>query len=229
MEEMIRRIGFGVDIVLCIDATLSMEPMLKKLKEHAQTLYQDIIDILERRFKKVYRFRIRLIVFRDYCYDQEKAMLVTGFLELPQQRKDFENCIYSIEALGGGDEPEDGLEALAYAMDSKWSFDTLKKRHLIVVLSDAGTHDLGFGKNVANYPKNMPSEFEELTKWWGSSAHPGRMDEHAKRLALFTPHEDGWKKITDEWRYVLHYTVEAGNGLRELKYEEMVEIIANMI
>ena len=76
-------------------------------------------------------------------------------------------------AFGGGDDPEDGLEALAYAIRSKWNTEGLKKRQLIVVWSDAPAHELGFGKSAENYPKKMAKDFNELTQWWGDKDNTG--------------------------------------------------------
>ncbi len=41
---------------------------------------------------------------------------------------------------------EDGLEALGYAMKSDWNNDGMKKRHVIVLWTDANTHPIGYGK-----------------------------------------------------------------------------------
>ena len=54
--------------------------------------------------------RIRVIAFRDYLADGDSAMMTTDFFRLPEQSKDFERCVKSIHAKGGGDTPEDGLE-----------------------------------------------------------------------------------------------------------------------
>ena len=92
-------------------------------------------------------------------------MLVTNFFLLPQQAREFEACINSIHADGGGDIPEDGLEALAYAIRSPWTTEGEKQRHVIVVWSDAGTHELGFGPGGApTIPKEcLPTCLSSLT------------------------------------------------------------------
>ncbi len=67
---------------------------------------------------------------------------------------------------GGGDAPEDGYEALAYAIRLKWNTaENVKKRHIIVLFTDEDAHPLGFGKTSQYYPKEMPNDYQELTEW----------------------------------------------------------------
>lgn len=224
------KLTYAVDLVLCIDATMSMYPLLDTVKNNAINFYQDLQRVMMSKHKHVHQIRVRIVAFRDYFYDREKAMLVTNFFDLPSQAKDFEACVKSIEADGGGDDPEDGLEALAYAMKSDWNTAAQKRRHVIVVWSDDSTHDLGFGKSAPNYPKGMAKDFDELTQWWGSKRNPGLMDETAKRLLLFTPDMASWSTIRDNWNNVIHYeTKDVGHGLAECDYDQILNAISNSI
>ncbi|MCI7098822.1 MAG: VWA domain-containing protein [Lachnospiraceae bacterium] len=223
------KLTYAVDIVFCIDTTMSMNPILDTVKRNALNFYQDFQRVMNAKKKHVLQLRVRIVAFRDYYYDKEKAMMVTNFFELPAQAEDFETCVKSIEADGGGDDPEDGLEALAYAMKSDWNMNTQKKRHVIVVWSDEGTHDLGFGKVSAHYPKGMAKDFNELTEWWGSRRCPGIMDESAKRLLLFTPSKNSWNMIRDNWNNVIQYESEAGEGLKDYDYDQILNAISNTI
>ena len=223
------RMTYEVDLVFCIDATMSMNPILDTVKNNALNFYQDFHKEMDEKGKKVSQLRIRVVAFRDYFYDKEKAMMVTDFFRLPEMAEDFKACVKSIVPYGGGDDPEDGLEALAYAMKSDWSNGSAKKRHVIVVWSDDGTHNLGFGKKVPNYPKGMPKDFNELTEWWGTKRTPGIMDENAKRLLIFAPDKDSWSMIRDNWNNVIHVESEAGTGLKDCEYSEILDVICNSI
>lgn len=224
------KLNYEVDIVFCIDATLSMDPILDKVKENALNFYQDFQRVMAEKEKKVSQLRIRIVAFRDYYYDREKAMMVTNFFTLPDAADDFEACVKSIIPAGGGDDPEDGLEALAYAMKSNWCNQSAKKRHVIVVWSDDGTHDLGFGISAPNYPKGMPKDFNQLTEWWGSRQSPGLMDENAKRLLIFAPDKPGWSTIRNNWNNVIHaITDDTDIGLSKVEYSEIFEAICNSI
>ena len=223
------RMDYGVDLVFCIDATMSMYPLLGTVKNNALNFYQDFKKVMEAKNKRVGSLRIRLVAFRDYHYDREKAMMVTDFFNLPEQAEEFRACINSIEADGGGDDPEDGLEALAYAMRSDWCTSTPKRRHVIVVWTDDATHNLGFGSDAPNYPSRMPKDFNELTAWWGSRSNPGVMDESAKRLIIFAPNKPSWNTISDNWNNVVQYESEAGKGLMDCDYEQILSAISNTI
>lgn len=223
------RMMYEVDLVFCIDATMSMVDILDRVKDNALYFYQDFTAKMNEKGKKVGQLRIRVVAFRDYYYDRENAMMITNFFNLPDRAADFEACIRSIVPDGGGDDPEDGLEALAYAMKSDWSKGAGKKRHVIVVWTDDGTHDLGFGKSVPNYPRGMPANFDALTQWWGSKRTPGLMDESAKRLLIFAPNKPSWTTIRDNWNNVIHVETEAGQGLRDCEYSEILDVICNSI
>lgn len=224
------RMTYEVDLVFCIDATMSMDIILDKVKENAINFYQDFQNIMDEKGKKISQLRIRLIAFRDYYYDKQNAMMVTDFFHLPEDSPDFEACIKSIIPDGGGDAPEDGLEALAYAMKSDWCDGSAKKRHVIVIWSDDATHELGFGKSAPNYPTGMAKDFNELTEWWGSRRNPGIMDENAKRLLIFAPDKPGWSTIRNNWNNVIHAITEDYDwGLSKVEYTEILDAICNSI
>ena len=224
-----RSLSYGVDVVFCIDATESMDPFLDVVKENALNFYRDFMDVMKEKKKKVQQLRVRVVAFRDYMADGREAMLVTDFFELPAQSRELELCIRSIEAKGGGDDPEDGLEALAYAIKSDWNTEADRKRHVIALWSDAETHPLGYGKAAKNYPRGMAEDFEQLTEWWGSRHAPGIMDESAKRLILFTPSKEYWVTIRSNWNKVIHYESEAGKGIAGFDYEQILNAISNTI
>ncbi len=223
------KMKYNVDIVFVIDATGSMSDLIDIVKNNAINFHSDIQEVMSKKGKTIQDFRIKVIAFRDYIADGEDAMLRTDFFNLPDETEEFKETVNSISAFGGGDEPEDGLEALAFAIRSKWNTEGLKRRQLIVVWSDASTHPLGFGKHIDNYPKKMAADFNELTKWWGDKDNNGYMDYNSKRLILFTPDVPGWSDIRNSWDNVIHYMSEAGKGLEEVNYNQIIDAIAYSI
>lgn len=223
------KMSYTVDIVFVIDATGSMGDLIDIVKNNALSFYSDLSEIMSKKNKVIQSLRIKVIAFRDYIADRKDAMLSTDFFNLPEETDDFRDTINSIEAFGGGDEPEDGLEALAFAIRSKWNTESLKRRQIIVVWSDASTHELGYGKKEPSYPKSMAKDFNELTRWWGDKQDEGYMNYNAKRLIMFTPDVSGWSDITHSWDNVIHYISEAGNGLEEVSYHQIIDAIANSI
>ena len=223
------KIMYNVDMTFCIDVTGSMDNIIDIVRNNALNLYRDVQACMAQKGKHIDTLRVRIIAFRDYLADNEDAMLVTNFFTLPQDAEDLKKCVSSLVAKGGGDDPEDGLEALAYAIRSKWNLEGAKKRHVIVLWTDDDTHDLGFSKRSRFYPNGMAKDIRELTAWWGDAAMPGFMDQEAKRLILFAPDSPGWRQVSDNWDKVLHYTSNAGQGLKEVEYGQIISVISQTI
>ncbi|HNW87316.1 MAG TPA: vWA domain-containing protein [Candidatus Limiplasma sp.] len=222
------QLTYHVDMVFCIDATGSMRHVLDFVKRNALNLYQDVAGAMEKKRKTVSQMRIRVIAFRDYVADGEQAMMASDFFVLPQQAQQFYDCVNGITAKGGGDIPEDGLEALAYAIRSDWTREGVKKRHIIVVWSDAPTHELGYGKIAPWYPEGMAEDFDELSLWWEDEQLGGAMDEGAKRLLIFAPDAPEWNRISSEWSQVVHVQT-VSEGLAELEYQQVIDAVCNTI
>ncbi len=223
------KLTYNVDMVFCIDCTGSMDNIIDIVKNNALNFYQDVTQAMEVKSKHIDQLRVRVVAFRDYLADGKDAMLVTDFFKLPEQAVDFEKCVRSLKADGGGDDPEDGLEALAYAIKSKWDTEGMKKRQVIVVWTDESTHKLGFGSSSEYYPKGMSRDLNELSAWWGAGQYTGFMDNNAKRLVLYAPDAPDWNIVSRNWDNVLHFPSQAGNGLKELEYNQIIDVIANTI
>lgn len=221
-------VTYNVDIVMCIDCTWSMDNILSIVKDHALSFYEDVRNRMTAKRKCIDNLRVRLVAFRDYKADDE-PMLITDFLQMPMQADVFNDCVSCLEATGGGDEPEDGLEALAYSIRSDWDHQGIKRRHIIILWTDASAHELGFGKNSKLYPHNMAKDFSELSEWWGDTNAPAYMDQAAKRLLLFAPDVGAWRAISEGWDNVVHYPSEAGEGLADVDYQQILDCIANSI
>ena len=222
------QLTYHVDMVFCIDATGSMRHVLDFVKRNALGLYQDIVGAMEKKRKVISQLRVRVIAFRDYVADGEAAMMSSDFFTLPQQAQSFYDCVNGIEARGGGDIPEDGLEALGYAIRSDWTREGVKKRHLIVMWSDAPTHPLGHSRIAPWYPDGMARNFEELSLWWEDEQLGGGMDESAKRLLLFAPDAPEWNRVSSEWSQVIHVQT-VSEGLMELEYQQVLDAVCNTI
>ncbi|MBR1759273.1 MAG: VWA domain-containing protein [Lachnospiraceae bacterium] len=221
---------YTVDMVFCIDSTGSMESttgeqkkIINVVKENALNFYTDFKKKMEEEKKPLAQLRVRVISFRDYIADGPYAMKGTDFFLLPQQAAEFEECINGIHAEGGGDIPEDGLEALAYAMKSKWTTQGIKKRQVIVVWTDAGTHVLGFGKGSPYYPKGMPANLAELEDWWEE------MDHYARRLVIFSPLTNYWNYIIDNFEQAYHMETMANAGMADCGYDKILNMLVKSL
>lgn len=167
-----------------------------------------------------------MIVFRDYWADSEdEAMICSDFFDLRTQAADFANFVTGIEAEGGGDEPESGLEALALALQSNWekSQDFARQRYVVVVYTDASAHSLDKGSKPSYYPQNLPQTLDELTDYWSEMPTP------AKRLLLFAPDATPWTIISSAWDNVVQAPSKAGDGLEEYDMDQILDVVANSI
>lgn len=198
VQESLGTLDLYADIVYCIDLTSSMTPVIEKVKETARTLHYQLQKTMRENYQRnVKRLRIRIIGFRDAYCDGSKAFETSEFFNLPEETDAFESFLNSLQAKGGGDIPENSLEALALAMQSDWcktADASIRKRHIIIMFTDAPAHELEQAKDGIDeyYPKNMPESYSELIDWWSGqgslkNAHSVSMDGIAKRIGIFAP------------------------------------------
>ena len=224
------KLTYNVDIVLCIDCTGSMGDIIERVKMNAINFHIDLMNAMEEKNRRITQLRVRIVAFRDYIADGDKAMMTTRFFKLPEEIEEFEQSVLSLKADGGGDDPEDGLEALAYAIKSDWDTSATKRRQVIVVWTDAPTHNLGFAAKSPYYPKEMPRDLAELHDWWeGTAQRSGYVDNNAKRLIMYAPDLPDWNIISSTWGKTIYFPSKAGEGLEEYEYKEIIDVIANSV
>lgn len=220
---------YNVDIVMCIDCTGSMGELLDTVKANALKFYPDLKSKCDEKGKEISELRIRVIGFRDFYADRSMAIQDSGFFNIPTQESDFKSFVNGLQPTGGGDEPENGLEALALAINSDWTTGGDRRRHVIVVWSDASTHPLGLERcKNEYYPQDMPKDLDELTNWWDDE-QSGKMRRAAKRLVIFAPDASSWSDIGLSWNNTIHHPAKAGKGLEEVDYETIMSTIVNSI
>ena len=219
---------YSVDMVLCIDATGSMGSIIDRVKNNALRFHEDLSSSMAEKSKNIDTLRLKVVAFRDYYADGEKAMKESEFFTLPHEKDGFAEFINSVSADGGGDEPESGLEAVALAIQSDWSKSGDKRRQIIVVWTDASAHDLekNNGSKPGNYSSGIPANFDELTDDWEGQSY---MSQTAKRLIIYAPDAYPWTDIANNWENVIHYSSKAGDGLADVDYQEILSAIASSV
>lgn len=218
---------YTVDIIMCIDSTGSMAPIIDTVKNNALRFYEDLMQVMKQKEKAIDTLRVKVISYRDYYYDGDESMLESSFFELPDQNNLFQSFIEDIKAEGGGYEPECGLEALSLAIRSPWNRSGDKKRQIIVVWTDASTHPLEKEQNnkPANYPQHMPDDFDGLTDLWEGQF----MGRSAKRLIIYAPDAYAWTDMANHWDNTIQYPSKAGEGLSEIDYQTILDAIASSV
>lgn len=221
---------YHVDIVFCIDATASMKPVLDLVKDNAVRFYSDVVAALKEKDKTIDRMRARVIAFRDLYVDGADALAISSFFAIPESSAEFETFVRSLKPMGGGDEPESALEALALAVSSDWTTAGSKRRHVIVLWTDASAHRLEKSAETRpmGYPTGIPKTLDELTDAWSGQT----LSQSSKRLIIFAPDADPWSVIGNDasgWENVIWYESRAGAGLDDLTYREIINTIQNSL
>ncbi|MBQ9145798.1 MAG: VWA domain-containing protein [Clostridia bacterium] len=220
-------LDYNVDIVMCIDATGSMHAIIDEVKSNALSFYKKFVAAMEEKEKGVNQLRMKVIAFRDFGCDTD-AMLESDFFILSgdenDQSDEFHAFVNGIVADGGGDLPENSLEALALAMQSDWVRTGSVRRHVIMMYTDAQALPLGARSSARNYPDGMPADLAELHEWWEGQA----MERRAKRLLLFAPDTEPWSDMI-EWQNTFHQASQAGKGCSDTDMAACIHMLVNSI
>ncbi len=216
---------YCVDIVMCIDATGSMSPIIEEVKANALSFYERFIDAMEENDKEVEELRIKVIAFRDFGCDS-KPIEESQFFTLPADNESFRAFVGGSRAEGGGDTPENALEAVALALKSDWTTSGAKRRHAILVFSDAPALPLGARSSSASYPAGMPADIAELGAWWEGTSQTLGSTYQAKagRLIAFVPNSEPWTELQAWNRYWPAFSP-AGTGLNDVDIQSAIDLM----
>jgi hypothetical protein len=223
---------YAVDIVMCIDVTGSMRPVLDSVKDSALSFHERLERMMAEQGKSVSQLRLKIIAFRDFGDNADDAVEETDFLVFPEQAADFEKFVRHLEPSGGGDRPESGLEALALAINSPWERGLDRRRHVIALFTDAPAHPLGMPDALAapGYPHHLPRTMDDLFEQWGyARSQAAVMENSAKRLVLFAPEEEPWAAIAEDWNFTMFFPSRAGDGLEEFEMDQIIHTIAHTL
>lgn len=180
-----------VDIVMCIDNTGSMYEFLQMVKNNALSFGDDLKKYCAGKRRNIVSTRVKVIVFGDL---RECGISQSPMFALPEQSEEYKAFIDGIECGGGGDDPENGLQALALAMQTDWRESVYRHRHIIIMYTDAPAFPLEDpATHTIYYPEGIPSDMRGLTRLWG------RMEKDTKRLVLYAPAVYPWLDISTSW------------------------------
>lgn len=217
---------YYVDIVMCIDATGSMSPVINEVKKNATSIHERFLEGMEEEGKDVEKLRIKVITFRDYKCDAE-PMKESKFFVMPDEVDEFNAYVNGIEVKGGGDLPENALEAISLALKSDWVTESgVRKRHAIIVFTDAEALKFSDRADCAGYPEGMPKDLAELGAWWEGTSQEmgGSYDPIAGRLVVFAPNAYPWSDIQAWNRYWPSFSP-AGAGLEDVDIQNAIDLL----
>ncbi len=229
---------YKVDIVMCIDVTGSMQDCIDTVKNRALQFGPDLQDALKAASKNVSDVRVKVIGFRDFEADGSSSLQESRYFNLSDQGssdpEEYKQFVSNLVADGGGDEPENSLEALSLAIQSDWVQTGDKRRHVIVMFTDASAHKLeDANRSNPYYPANMPASLEELTDIWLTPASGQtskiKLKQPAKRLVVFAPQMYPWPEIYESWNQVVYNPSKAGEGLDDVSWEDIINAIVGSV
>jgi hypothetical protein len=175
---------------------------------------------------------VRIVEFRDLRHDGPNAIQGTPFFVLPDQAEEHGRAISRLTARDEpGPVPESALEALAVAIRSDWERSRDKRRHIIVVCTDAPAYPLGLHElpNPDGSSAPWPTSWEELQAMWGDEIDEGEMEYAAKRLVVFAPNDYPWNEIMDSFENCAWLESAAGQGMVEIDVKEIIAAIAGSV
>ena len=230
---------YKVDIVMCIDVTGSMQDCIDTVKGRALQFWPDLQEALKAASKNVSDVRVKVIAFRDFEADGPNAIEESRYFNLSDQGssdpEEYKAFVSGLVADGGGDEPENSLEALAMAIKSDWVQTGDRRRHVIVMFTDASAHKLEEA-NTSNpyYPAEMPTSLDELTDLWmtpssGQNGGKTKLKQPAKRLVVFGPQMYPWPELFEAWDQIVFNPSKAGEGLDDVSYDDIINSIVGSV
>ncbi len=239
---------YSVDLVICIDGTGSMRKMIENVKNAAKTFYSLFLQAMEENDppKKVKPdgLRVKVIVFRDFADSSSTPLESTdGFFNLqnPAELDAFNRFVDGIENIGGGDLPENALEAIATALKSEWEPRGGRfRRQAILVFTDTLTYDLNNPQRrlADTYPSGMPRDLTELGNIWevGDQELAPYYSPQNGRLIIFAPPHTGlenddpehrtieWERFSS-WSRVWVVPVEANGGCADVDMKQALAVL----
>ncbi len=155
-----RGVGQGrpVDIVFVIDVTESMQPYIDAIKQNMVNFAHDLAANNR-------DYRLGLVTFEDYTVSKYPDCNCPYRKTLTPDVNQFINWVGTLHATGGGDIPEDQLDALAYASTLPFR---PKAQAILILITDAPCHKKGDGPDrtgdeAYRQHKNPNADVTELT------------------------------------------------------------------
>jgi hypothetical protein len=132
-----RGVGQGrpVDIVFVMDVTESMQPYIDAIKQNMVNFAHDLASNNR-------DYRLGLVTFEDYVVSKYPDCNCPYQKTMTSDVNQFINWVGTLHASGGGDIPEDQLDALAYA--SSFPFRP-QAQGIVIIITDAPPHHKGDG------------------------------------------------------------------------------------
>jgi hypothetical protein len=157
-----RGVGQGrpVDIVFVLDVTESMQPYVDAVKQNIITFAHDLASNNR-------DYRLGLVTFEDYVISQYADCNCEYRNTMTSDVQKFIGWVGTLHATGGGDIPEDQLDALAYAANLPFRPEA---QGIVILITDAPPHLAGDGPDRQGdeaYHQHHPDANADVTSLTG--------------------------------------------------------------
>jgi hypothetical protein len=156
--------GRPVDIVFVLDITESMQPYIDAVKQNMINFAQDLAQNHR-------DYRLGLVTFEDYVVSAYPDCNCEYSKTMTADVQKFIDWVGTLHAGGGGDIPEDQLDAISYAATLPFRPDA---QGIIIFVSDAPPHVAGDGPDATGdsaYRLHHPYRDPAGKCWYG---YPGQ-------------------------------------------------------
>lgn len=188
--------SFHIDIVICLDVSGDMAAYIDKTRGTIKFLPEGLVEYMEMEGKSVDKLRVKFITFSDFATEGADAIHETKFFDYFEQKEEAFAFIDGVQPKGGGDKAENALEALALAIKSDWTTEGKRRRHVIIMITNAPAHSLQYRSDCEGYPEGMPKDLAELGDWWED------VDRWYQRILItFAPNVSPWTDMEGWSRY----------------------------
>ena len=172
-----RGVGQGrpVDIVFVLNVTESMQPYIDAVKQNVIAFAQDLQSNSR-------DYRLGLVTFEDYVVSSYPDCNCAYRNAFTSNVKQFTDWVGTLHAGGGGDIPENQLDALAYA--AKFPFRP-EAEGIIIIVTDAPPHHDGDGSANFGTRPGLLGPSHSRAAGDGSHGHQGRRLMKKNGLTLY--------------------------------------------
>jgi len=219
---------YHVDIVVVMDATASMTPVLDAVKSAALGFHERLSASLEAKGKWVDQLRIRVIAFRDLAYNGSHSLEASPFFLLPQEESEFAEWIRAVRLVGNHTHTESALAGLSVGLHSPWTSLGDRRRHVVVLWTDEDAHlpEVESAHVPPLFADQVVGSFDDLTDLWHSSQTTSAS---SRRLVLFAPDKGVWPQVEESWDNVVWFPSQAGMGMADYDWSTVMDSIANSV
>ena len=223
------RVNFHHDFVVCIEATSNVKPCASQLHNTLKKYFERFLECVDEKDYPLGKLRIKFILFRDFACCAE-PIFETDFFNIDAS-EDFSLVDEFIEKI----EFKDGygycnaLEAIALALQSKWTTLEGYRRYTILVFSNGQVRPLGGNQRlISTYPPNMPKSLCELGAWWEGTEQSldSTFQSKSSRIICFvSPQDQTWQDMCSWYQYWPAYSQKCGTDLEDVEIQSAIDLI----